>query len=68
MQNRPIIVAMRPEGYSNANNHRLNDYPVRLLTRRTLGLYADDLLELRRNAPRHVSCALWFRPTRHLLH
>jgi hypothetical protein len=54
MTTRPLVNSLRPECLAGDDHRCFSDYPVRLLTRRTLGQAAERILTARRHSPRQV--------------
>jgi len=55
MQTALWINSLHPENLSGNYNPLKSDYPVRLLTRRTLGYFSENILAARSNSPTRLS-------------
>ena len=64
MTMRPLITSLRAENLAGNYSPACGDYPVRLLTRRTLGLSAGEIHSARDHAPEHVPYAANTWPSR----
>lgn len=56
MSNRPVLDSRYAAGAAVDTSRYLEDYPLQLLTRRTLGLNAERITAERQNAPCQVGC------------